>query len=105
MKLQNTPYTCHVFACVNERADGRKSCGGSGNFEVFSALKRESKERGWNGRIRVSRGLCFGLCESGPNVMIYPRGIWFSHVAREDVSAIISKIAELLAEQDQTTPS
>ena len=105
MDLQNTPYACHVFVCVNKRTDGRTSCGGSGNFDVFSALKRESKARGWTGRVRVSRGLCFGLCDEGPNVMIYPQGAWMSRVSVEDVPVIVSAIAECLEGANEEAPS
>ena len=105
MDLQKAPYACHVFVCVNERTDGRTACGGRGNFDVFSALKRESKARGWAGKVRVSRALCFGLCDAGPNVMIYPQGAWMSHVSVEDVPLIVSTIAKLVEEPNQAAPS
>ena len=37
-----------------------------------------------------------GLCVYGPNVMIYPHGVWFSAVTLNDVDAIINEIERLL---------
>lgn len=93
---KESPYTCHVFVCVNERPGGRKSCGGSGNAEVRSRLKEEVKRHGWEGKVRVSGSLCMGLCGDGPNVVVYPHKIWYPGVSTDDVDAIVERIAQLI---------
>lgn len=96
VRSRTSPYLCHIFVCVNERPEGRKSCGGSGNAEVRSALKAEVKAKGWEGKVRVSGSLCLGLCADGPNVLLYPQGIWYSAVSKPDVPTIVARVAELL---------
>lgn len=99
MQIDESPYTCHIFLCVKTRGGVRKSCGdGNSNLELKSILKDEVKKRGWKSRVRVSESSCLGLCDEGPNVMIYPQKIWFSEVDPADAGTILDKVAELLAE-------
>lgn len=98
MEERATPYVCHVLVCVNRRESGLRSCGGSGNDVVRSALKDAVAEHGLKGRVRVSGTLCLGLCEQGPNVLLYPQGIWFSGVAADDAPRILARVEALLAE-------
>lgn len=58
--------------------------------------RREVEKRGWKGRVRVSHSGCMGLCAKGPNVMLYPQGLWFSAVTLQDADAILAKAAELI---------
>ena len=94
-----SPYVCHVFVCVNDRGGVRKSCADGDSPTVRSALKQEINDRGWKGKVRISQCGCMGLCPKGPNVILYPRKIWFSDVSPDDVGRIVSKIEEIL-EQD-----
>jgi len=48
--------------------------------------------------VRVSQSLCMGLCDAGPNLMIYPQGIWYSGVQLEDIDAIINTVETLLGQ-------
>ncbi len=34
---------------------------------------------------------CFGLCDMGPIVIVYPEGAFYSHVKAEDVDEIVSE--------------
>ena len=99
MKEQASPYVCHIFVCTNDRKGERKSCADGGSVDVRSILKEESKKRGWTGRVRVSQSGCLGLCEIGPNVIIYPQGIVFSEVTKEDIEAILSRVEEIISEK------
>jgi (2Fe-2S) ferredoxin len=91
-----SPYLCHLFVCVNDRHGERKSCADGKSPGIKDALKDQIEKRGWKGRVRVSHSGCMGLCAKGPNVMIYPQGIWFGAVTLQDTEAILAKIAELL---------
>ncbi len=95
-ECRKSPYLCHVFVCVNERPEGQKSCGGSGNAEVRSLLKAGVRQKGWEGKVRVSGSLCMGLCAEGPNVILYPQGIWYSGVSTSEVETVLARIAEFL---------
>lgn len=91
-----SPYVCHVFVCTNDRHGTRRSCADGNSPAVREALKRAVNDRGWRGRVRVSESGCLGLCDDGPNILLYPQRTWFSGVTPEDVP-------EILAESGPTT--
>ena len=96
MNQARTPYVCHLFICVNDRHGERKSCADAKNTEIKDYLKDQLEKRGWKSRVRVSHSGCMGLCAKGPNVMLYPQGIWFSAVTLADANRILDKVAELV---------
>jgi (2Fe-2S) ferredoxin len=98
MKSRKTPYKCHIFICRNARGGERKSCGDSGEADIKARLKDEINERGWKGKVRVSESGCLGVCEVGPNIMIYPQGIWLAQVKSSDVPEILNTVEQLLSE-------
>ena len=98
MELDESPYTCHLFVCTKSRGGLRRSCGDHGSSDIKAALKDEVKNRGWKSRVRVSDSGCLGLCDEGPNVMIYLQKIWYSEVSLDDVPAIIESVEELLGQ-------
>jgi len=96
MKQRKVPYKCHLFVCVKARDDERKSCGDSCGPELRAALKEEVTNRGWKGKVRVSESSCLGVCNVGPNIMIYPQKIWLSNVSLEDIPHILETVEALL---------
>ena len=97
-KLNNSPFVCHIFVCTNDRGGQRKSCADQNSPLIRTSLKIEVGKRGWKKRVRVSKCGCLGLCATGPNVMLYPQKLWFSEVSTDDVEGIISKVEEILEE-------
>jgi len=94
---QPAPYICHILVCVNDRQNERKSCAPAHSGNIRLQLKTRVKER-WPGiKIRVSQTGCLGVCEDGPNILIYPQNIWFKHVSPEDVDAILDRVAKILS--------
>ena len=49
---------------------------------------------------RLARRLGLDRCELGPNMVIYPEGIWYTYKTREDLDALRTE----LAETDPDTP-
>jgi (2Fe-2S) ferredoxin len=94
--LKESPFNCHVFVCTNDRKGTRKSCADGENVSVREALKAEVAEREWKGLVRVSQSGCLGLCEDGPNVLIYPQKIWFSEVRSDDIGEVIGAVEKIL---------
>ncbi len=93
------PYRCHVFVCVNDRGGTRKSCADGNSKEIAVRLKEAVKARGFApGAVRVSQSLCLGLCELGPNVLLYPQRIWFHHVTPDDIDCIVAAVDAALNE-------
>jgi NADP-reducing hydrogenase subunit HndC len=41
--------------------------------------------------IRVVKTGCLGLCAKGPNVVVYPEGVYYTHVSLEDAAEIVQE--------------
>ena len=96
-KQKVSPYVSHVFVCTNDRGGARQSCADGNSASVRQELKAEVKARGWTAKVRVSHCGCMGLCQKGPNVIVYPQKMWFSGVSETEAGAIISKIEPFMA--------
>ena len=103
MQQHNAPDWIHVFVCINDRKGEKASCADHDAVEIAARLKAISKQRGWANRsVRVSKSGCLGLCAKGPNVVIHPPGIHFSHVTLADVPDIEEALARLVAERENS---
>ncbi len=75
----------HVMVC------GGTGCHSSKGDEIRKLLEEKSKEKGLEDKVKVVLTGCFGLCEVGPNIVIYPEGIFYCQVKLEDVEEIVEK--------------
>jgi len=62
---------------------------GAGSGQVLEALRREVNARGLGDEVQVTMCGSLGLCEHGPNLVVYPEGIWYSGVTPADVPEIV----------------
>lgn len=55
------------------------------------ALLEEFKERlaSAGSPVEVKAYLCFGACQDGPNIVLYPEGTWYMGVQQADVDEIV----------------
>jgi len=93
---QRSPYLVHVFVCTNDRQGQRPSCADGASAELRQRLKQGIEERGLKPRVRLLSSGCLGLCASGPNVLLYPQGVWLVAQAPDDAVAILDRIEALL---------
>lgn len=86
-------YRHHVFFCVNRRDDGTACCANHDAQAMRDYAKQRVKELGLSGKggIRVNTAGCLDRCEEGPIIVIYPQGVWYRYVDREDIDEIISE--------------
>jgi (2Fe-2S) ferredoxin len=99
MPIQNeSPYVAHVFVCTNDRQGVRKSCADRKSLLTKAKLKDLVNARGWKGKVRISTSGCMGLCEKGPNVIIYPQRIWFSEALPAETEEIVSTLERIMAD-------
>jgi (2Fe-2S) ferredoxin len=96
-KRNQSPFTAHVFVCTNDRQGTRKSCADGASARLKSDLKAAVAAKGWQGQVRVSTSGCMGLCEGGPNVMVYPQKIWFSGAAPDALPEILAALERIMA--------
>lgn len=78
-------YRSHVLIC------GGTGCHSSGSEEIMTRLEDQLKAQSLDKEIKVVRTGCFGLCEAGPVVIVYPEGTFYSRVKPEDVEEIVSE--------------
>ena len=80
----------HVFVCTNQRTTGtRPSCGEACGLELVAAMKKEIKDAGASGEIRIQRAGCLDACEHGPAMVVYPEGVFYGGVQINDVTEIV----------------
>lgn len=88
-----TYYAKHVLLCTNQKAVGKKCCANSGGQEYFEYMKSKLLELEMHGpgKIRVSKSGCLGRCSSGPCIVIYPEGVWYTYSSFADIDEIIEQ--------------
>jgi (2Fe-2S) ferredoxin len=64
------------------------SCGAEGQ-KLFGAFRDRIARKGLSTTIKVTATGCLTPCNHGPNVAIYPGGIWYCGVKPADVDEII----------------
>lgn len=86
-------YRHHVFICTNQRDDGSQCCGQCRASELRDWLKRRTKELdiARPGGVRINNAGCFGRCEEGPVLVVYPEAVWYTYVDREDLEEILTE--------------
>jgi hypothetical protein len=72
------PFGFHVFVCDQQKPDGVPCCSAKASGKVLDALRREINARGLEDEVQVTTCGSLGLCEHGPNLVVYPEGIWYS---------------------------
>ena len=83
------PFRFHVFVCDQQKPEGVPCCAARGSGQVLEALRREVNARGLEDEVQVTACGSLGLCEHGPNLIVYPEGIWYSGVTPADVPEIV----------------
>ncbi|ACY16156.1 (2Fe-2S) ferredoxin domain-containing protein [Haliangium ochraceum] len=83
----------HIFVCTNERpAGGKPACGGRGGDALADEFERAVARHPTLCRaVAVTRCGCLGPCFDGPNLVIYPEGIWYAGVESADVADIVEQ--------------
>ncbi len=78
-------YRSHVMVCAGT------GCTSSGSDKVAASFETEIAAVGLQDEVNVVRTGCFGLCELGPIVIIYPEASFYSRVSPEDVKEIVGE--------------
>jgi (2Fe-2S) ferredoxin len=82
----------HFFVCTNRRPENHPlpSCAAAGSDDVYQAFLADLRRRGYPCGIKVTATFCLTPCQHGPNVVVYPAGLWYCGVKPEDVAKIIA---------------
>jgi NADP-reducing hydrogenase subunit HndC len=83
------PFRFHVYVCTQEKPEGQPCCHANGSAAVLDALRAEVGRAGLGDEVQITTCGSLGLCERGPNMVVYPEGVWYSRVRVEDVGEIV----------------
>lgn len=81
----------HVFVCTSSRINGQQKgyCHSKESVGIVQAFMEEIDSRELSGEVMVTNTGCFGICSSGPVVVVYPEGVWYKEVTCADVAEIV----------------
>lgn len=108
-RLGNTvrSYVQHILVCTDKKS---KQCK-KGGPAILKAFQKAIKERKLGKQIIVTEIGHVGGCSLGPNVLVYPEGVWYGQVTPEDVPTIVEEhllqgkvVQHLLRGQRQDDP-
>ncbi|NLC31928.1 MAG: NADH-quinone oxidoreductase subunit F, partial [Clostridiales bacterium] len=94
-------FRSHVLIC------GGTGCTSSGSEKLIDHLNLKLIELDLVKEIKPIRTGCFGLCEAGPIVIVYPEGTFYSHVTVADMDEIVfehllkGRVVKRLLHQDK----
>jgi NADH:ubiquinone oxidoreductase subunit F (NADH-binding)/(2Fe-2S) ferredoxin/NAD-dependent dihydropyrimidine dehydrogenase PreA subunit len=60
-------------------------------MSILDVLHAEIRKHGIENEIEIVRTGCFGLCELGPVVIVYPEGAFYSRVKVEDIAELVEE--------------
>ena len=111
-------YKHHVFVCTNVRPEGhpRGSCSAraeaAGGVDKMRGYMREKARQLGVESIRCNAAGCLDRCEFGPNMVIYPEGVWYRYENTADIDEILQthlieggRVARLMLHPDQKPPA
>lgn len=84
------PFRYHVFACTQEKGEGKPCCSAAGSEKILDALNRELAANGLFDEVQVSSCGCQGVCDSGPVMIVYPEGVWYTKLTPENVAEVVT---------------
>jgi len=110
-------YKHHIFICTNVRPEGhpRSSCSARaesvGGVEKMRGYMREKAKQMGIESIRCNAAGCLDRCEFGPNMVIYPEGVWYHYENTADIDEILEthvknggRVERLILQPDQLPP-
>lgn len=67
-------------------------CKNRGSEEIMKELEKRVTEKGLTD-LEVKPYICFGACQEGPNIVLYPEKSWYAGVKMEDLNEILDHLA------------
>ena len=81
----SSKYERHVLVC------GGTGCTSSGSPKLIAKLEEEFAAKGLTDKVQLVKTGCFGLCERGPILIVYPEGSFYSRVELDEIPRIVDE--------------
>lgn len=78
-------------------------CSERGSIELHADLAEELREKDQAGKNRLRKYPCFGGCEHGINVVLFPDRVFYSQVKKSDLPEIVEHLTGDGAPVDRLT--
>ncbi|MFQ5781013.1 MAG: ferredoxin, partial [Nitrospiria bacterium] len=82
---ETVPHFYHLFVCTGP------DCRQDGAEDTLLALQKSLQEKNIEKRVRVTLCLCLGQCGNGPNMVLYPEGIWYGRLDEREIDGLVQK--------------
>ncbi len=76
------------FCLVCQNVD----CKSRGSEELMKELQERVAAKGLDD-VEVRSYMCFGACQEGPNMVVYPDKCWYAGVKIEDLDDVVAHLA------------
>ncbi len=73
----------HLFICTGV------TCTQQGAEETVQTLQKNLEKNRLRKNVRLTLCRCLGQCGNGPNLVIYPEGVWYGHVEEKEIPLLI----------------
>jgi len=67
-------------------------CKSRGSEALMAELQNRVAAKGLT-NVEIKSYMCFGACQEGPNVVVYPEKSWYARVKPEDLDEIVEHLA------------
>ena len=86
----------HVFICTSCRLGGTQNgvCAKKGSPDLLLTLMQEVEDRDLTADVMISNTGCFGICQNGPVMVVYPEGTWYGSLDEDAIIAIAEQHLE-----------
>ncbi|MGI6607280.1 MAG: NADH-quinone oxidoreductase subunit NuoF [Peptococcia bacterium] len=78
-------YRSHVLICTGT------GCTSSNSRALITGLRKQLADNGLEKEIQVIETGCFGFCNLGPIMVVYPEGVFYCCVTAEDIPEIVQE--------------
>jgi (2Fe-2S) ferredoxin len=69
-------------------------CHTRGAESIIGKLVEEIDDRDLSGEVLVSTAGCFGVCDKGPVMVVYPEGVWYGNLTADAIETIAEEHLE-----------
>ena len=83
----------HIFVCTSCRMNGQQKglCYSKESVDIVQRLIEAIEDLDLSGEVMITNTGCFGICNQGPIMVVYPEGVWYGAVTEEDIDRIVEQ--------------